>query len=177
MVADLNTNATLRIIIRLLLDMPENAVRPSDQNAPIVKGEEYITVQITAEHAEGTDETEWLDDDALHATEHISGVRLVSASIQYYNGDAYRQLRSLSSRLQSELATQMFSDAGFGFVAVANVTNLTGLLPDEIWQSRAVMRLDFYVAVDDLVRTPLIVTVPITIYPERGEPTYKEVEV
>jgi hypothetical protein len=39
------------------------------------------------------------------------------------------------------------------------------------------MRFDFYVAVDDLVRTPLIVTVPITIYPERGEPTYKEVEV
>ena len=175
---DLATNATLRTIIRELLAMEENAVRPANQNAPIVAGEEYITVQITAEHAEGTDETEWLaDDDALFATEHISGVRLVSVSIQHYNGDSYAQLRKLSSRLQSMVATQMFNDAGFGFVAVASVQDLTHLLPDEIWQSRAVMRFDFYVAVDDLVRTPLIVRVPIAIHPERGEPTYNEVEV
>jgi hypothetical protein len=170
------TNAKLRTIIRLMLEMGENAVRPANQNAPIYKGEEYITVHIVSEHAEGTDETYWEDtDDRLVAIEHLSGVRLTSASIQYYNGDAYERLRVLSSRLQSYFASEMMSDAGFGFVAVSSVQDLTGLLPDEIWQSRAVMRFDFYVEVNDTVRTPLIVTLPLTIYTHDGQQRHSEV--
>ena len=170
------TNATLRTIIRTVLEMGENTVRPAHQNAPICKGEEYITVQITGEHAEGTDETSWEDiEGGLVAIEHLSGVRLTSATIQYYNGDAYERLRVLSTRLQSYIASQMMSDAGFGYVTVSSVQDLTGLLPDEIWQSRAVMRFDFYVEVNDSVRVPLIVKLPLTTYLDNGQQRHSEV--
>ena len=173
---DQKTNAELRRIIRSLLAMEENSVRPAHQNAPIFNGEEYITVQITGEHAEGTDETYWEDTaDGLVAIEHLSGVRLTSATIQYYNGAAYDRLRGLSMRLQSFVASQWMSEAGFGFVTVSSVQDLTGLLPDEIWQSRAVMRFDFYVEVNDSVRTPLIVTLPLTTYLHNGQERHSEV--
>lgn len=161
---DLDTNAALRSIIQSLLAMPDNSVRPSHQNAPITKGEEYATVLITGEAAGGTDEIFWQDiaGETLFANEHLSGTRLVSSTIQYYNGNAYRQLRLLADRLQSAVGTQMLADASMGFVVVSSVQDLTSLLPDEEWQMRAVMRFDFYIAVDDMVKTPLIVGMPIT---------------
>jgi len=159
--ADLDTNAELRAIIKSLLAMGENSVRPSHQNAPIYKGEEYATVLITGEAAEGTDEIAWQDipGETQFANEHLSGTRRVSATIQYYNGNAYRQLRLLADRFQSAIGTQLLEDASMGFV-VSNVQDLTGLLSDEEWQTRAVMRFEFYIAVDDLIRTPLIVKAP-----------------
>jgi hypothetical protein len=161
---ELDINTRLRRVIREALDMGENTVRPAHQNAPIYKGEEYITVQILSEVAEGTDNTEWVDsDERLFADERIYGQRLMSANIQYFNGDAMAQLRRLSGRLQSLMFTQTLSDLGLGFVR-ATTTDLTGLLPDEMWQSRAALRFDFYSVVEELVRTPLIVQVPLTTY-------------
>jgi hypothetical protein len=161
---EVDINARLRQVIRETLAMPDNTVRPAHQNAPIYKGEEYITVQLLSEVAEGTDNTEWVDgNDRLFADERIWGQRLMSANIQYYNGDAMAQLRKLASRLQSHMATQSLEFAGMGFVR-ASVTDLTGLLPDEIWQTRAVLRFDFYATVEDTVHTPLIVQVPLTTY-------------
>lgn len=157
--------------------MGENAVRPANQNAPIYKGEEYAVVQIVSETSEGFDETEMVEvaKETLVANEHISGVRLITATVQYYNGDAYSRLRLLSDRFQSAVGTQMFEDADLGFSAVAGVQDLTGLLADEEWQSRAVLRLNFYVAHEDFVRTPVIVRLPITTFSDDGQTRESEV--
>ena len=163
------TNAALRTIIQSLLGMPDNSVRPSMQNAPITKGEEYITVQIISEVAEGTDETGWqdIDGDTLHANELLSGVRITSANIQHYNGDAITRLRLLMDRFQSALGTSLLEDAGFGYINCVGIQDLTGLLPDSEWQTRATMRFDFYSEHNDSVLTPLIVQLPpITLYPD-----------
>jgi hypothetical protein len=183
---DFVTNAALRSIIQQLLAMPDNSVRPSHQNAPIKKGEEYATVLVTGEVAEGTDEIFWSDvpvvdplmmppAPVLLATENLSGVRLATAQIQYYNGDAFGQLRRLSQRLQSAVGTQLLADAGFAFSRVRGVQDITGLLPDEAWQTRALLQLDFYVEVNDAVETPLIVTVPFTLYSDDGQTRTSEV--
>lgn len=170
MKSDLETNAKLRIIVRTLLEMGENAVRPANQNAPIYKGEEFATVQIISEVAQGTDESRWEDvgEDRRLAIEHLSGVRLVTANIQYYNGDAFHQLRLLGDRLQSAMGTQLLEDFGFGFSVVAALTDLTGLLPDVEWQTRALMRFEFHAEHNDAVYTPLIVKVPVTTHLHNG---------
>ncbi len=157
--------------------MDENAVRPAMQNAPINKGEEYATVQIVSEIAEGWDEYEMtpIEKSALEAAEQMSGIRLVAVQVQYFNGDAYSRLRLLSDRFQTAIATQMFEDAGMGFSFVTGVQDITGLLSDEEWQSRAVMKLDVYVEHEDYVRTPLIVTLPIAIVSEDGQTRESEV--
>lgn len=170
------TNAALRTIFQTLMAMPDNSVRPAMQNAPIVKGEQYITVQIISEVAEGTDETlGWQDIDDLHANELLSGVRLTSANIQYYNGDAISQLRLLMDRLQSAVGTQLLADAGLGYSTCTGPQDLTGLLPDVEWQTRATMRFDFYTEHNDSVPTPLIVTIPISIYSDDGQTRNSEV--
>ena len=174
---DALTNSKLRKIVRDLLDMDENAVRPAMQNAPINKGEEYATVQIVSEIAEGWDETVLtpLEKQELVAAERMSGIRLVSVTIQYFNGDAYSRLRTLSDRFQSAMGTQMFEDADMGFSFVSGVQDITGLLSDEEWQSRGVMKLDVYVEHEDYVRTPLIVTLPIAIASDDGQTRESEV--
>jgi hypothetical protein len=177
-VADLDTNATLRTIIQTLMAMPDNSVRPAHQNAPIYAGEEYITVQIISEVAEGTDETHWqgVEGDDLHAVELLSGVRITSANIQYYNGNAIGQLRLLADRLQSYMGTSYLEGAGLGYIVVASITDLTGLLPDSEWQTRATMRFDFYTEHNDQVVTPLIVQLPpVTTYLNVGLNTESEV--
>lgn len=174
---DTLTNSKLRLIVRELLDMSENAVRPAMQNAPIIKGEEYATVQIVSEIAEGWDDAVMtpLAKSVLVAAERMSGIRLVSVQIQYFNGDAISRLRLLSDRFQSAVGTQMFEDAGMGFSFVSGVQDLTGLLSDEEWQSRAVMKLDVYVEHEDYVRTPLIVQLPIAIASDDGQTRESEV--
>jgi hypothetical protein len=159
---DLGTNAALRTIIQTLLEMPDNSVRPANQNAPMYKGEIYMTVQIISEVGQGTDDSSWqdVDGDDLHAIETMSGVRITSANIQHYNGDAIGQLRLLADRLQSYMGTQYLEDAGFGYIVVASITDLTGLLPDAEYQTRATMRFDFYTEHNDQVVTPLIVQLP-----------------
>jgi len=174
---DALTNSKLRKIVRDLLDMSENAVRPANQNAPIYKGEEYATVQIVSEIAEGWDESEVtaIEKSELQAAERMSGIRRASVTIQYFNGDAYSRLRLLSDRFQSAFATQMFEDAAMGFSFVSGVQDLTGLLSDEEWQSRAAMKLDVYVEHEDYVRTPLIVQLPIDIVSDDGQTRESEV--
>ena len=174
--SDLPTNAKLRTIIRTLMAMPENAVRPSNQNAPIFKGEEYITVQIISEVGQGLDDSSWEDVDQLHAIEHLDGLRITSANIQYYNGNAFDQLRLLTDRLQSALGTGYLSDAGFGYITVASLNDITGLFPDEEWQTRATMRFDFYTEHNDSVLTPLIVQFPLSLYAEDGQTRTSEVK-
>ena len=174
---DLDTNAKLRTIIQTLLEMPDNSVRPANQNAPIYKGEVYMTVQIISEVGQGTDDPGWQDNgEDLYAIQTMSGVRITSANIQHYNGDAIGQLRLLADRLQSYMGTQYLEDAGFGYIVVASITDLTGLLPDAEWQTRATMRFDFYTEHNDQVVTPLIVQLPpVTTYLNVGLNTESEV--
>ena len=146
-------NRRIRQLIRELLAMPENSIRPANQNAPTGNiDEQFATVLVTIIEPTGEDGREYIDQPgpAKQITERVLGQRLVSASVNFYRGDAVTKAMRVPALLSSGLAAEKMQALGLGFVRTKGPRNLTALV-DTLWEERGQIDIDFHIiAIEDV---------------------------
>lgn len=143
---DKELNKRVRQVVRLLLGMPENSVRPANQNAPSgAIDEQYATVLLSTINPTGWDQTELENiDDSLNVNEQIKGQRLCVASVQFFRGDAYNKATRLQALLKSSKAAELMRARALGFVRTSSARNLTNVM-DTLWEDRGQIDFEFHV--------------------------------
>lgn len=158
-------NDKVRRLVRTLLGMPENSIRPSDQNAPTgTTAEQFGTVKIISIRREGFDQILQGDEAApsLNVREVIEGVRDIVASVQFYRGDAFTKACRLPALLQSSASIELMRTLGLGFVGTSEPRNLTTLV-DTNREERGQIDLEFYVVAREAISLPTYGEFPVSI--------------
>lgn len=146
-------NRRVRVLVRTLLDMPTNSVRPADRNAPTGSiDQQFATVRIVMMQATGEDEYRYSNQPANEVEEAVVGMRLMMASINFYRGNAYSQAQHLIAMLSTTKAIQLMQQLGLGLVNTSQARNLT-TFTSTLSEPRGQIDLEFHVISD--VRTNL----------------------
>jgi len=158
-------NRSLRGIIRTLLGMPANSVRPANQNAPTgTMDEQFATVLVTSVGAEGWDDSRHQNEaqPSTNVAESVTGQRRLAASVQFFRGDAYTQACRLRTLLGTSQAIASLQAAGLGFVSASPARNLTGVI-DTYWEERAQIDIELYLIDHEVISTPTYGRFPISV--------------
>lgn len=157
-------NKRVRTLIRTLLGMPANSIRPANQNAPAgAIDEQFATVLIMTIGATGQDER-FLANEAApskNVVELIGGQRKFVASVQFFRGDAYTKAMRLEALLSTSKAVDLMQQLGIGFVDSSPPRNLTGVV-NTLWEERGQIDLTFYVIAAEATSIPTYGTFPIS---------------
>lgn len=159
------TNKKVREIVRTLLNMPENSVRPANQNAPTgTLDTQFATVLISAVSQKGWDDTTGKDEAApsTNVSESAVGLRRFVASVQFFRGDAYTKACRLRTLLGLSNATDKLQAAGLGFIRASPAKNLTTVI-DTYWEERGQIDIEFYLIAAETVSTPTYGRFPISV--------------
>lgn len=150
-------NDRVRTLIRELLSMPANSVRPAEQNeAPAGDiSQQLATVKLTLIEATGQDDFVRTNQSApsTNITESVEGQRLVTASINFYRGDAYTKAARLPAVLSSSTATERMKALGLGLVGTSQARNLTAIV-DTNWEERGQIDVTFHITVAETTSVP-----------------------
>lgn len=142
----------LRLIIQAILGMPENSVRPQD-NQPS-EGDQFAIVQFAESQLMG-----WSG----------SGVGAKQSGTITYNIDfmglnSSKYATQLKIAMQYDYATSELQKIDLGFISVTDPTNLTALEMDQMQRSRVKLTLSFaekYILEPNQTEIPTIESVPI----------------
>lgn len=154
--ADVATiNTKLRGFIREVLAMPENSVRPANQNAPAgPKDEQYATVLVTLVESTGQDDYRLENEpESTNINETVLGQRRLVASIQFFRGDAYTKACRLRTAVARPSSTDKLNALGFGFVKASAARNLTATV-DTYWEERGQIDLEFHLIAQETESVP-----------------------
>ena len=155
--ADLNDiNKIFRTLVRETLGMPENSVRPANQNAPAGKQtDQFATVLITS-----IVDTLWSnnkqEDEAapsLNIEETVMVQYTVTVSVQFFRGDAYTKAQRLGLLLQTSSAIARMQSLGVGLVGASTARNLTATV-DTFWEERGQIDLEFHLVAKESLSLP-----------------------
>jgi hypothetical protein len=139
-------NTKVRELIRTLLAMPVNSVRPANQNAPTgLKTEQFATVLITEIAPTGDYDKRYTNELApsTNVSETSIGQELFACSLQFFRGDALTKANRLYKLIGMSAGAEFMQANGLGLVRVGAVQNLTGLV-DTLWEERSQINLDFH---------------------------------
>jgi len=172
-IADLNRD--IRNLVRVVMGMPENSVRPADQIVP-AGGQtvEFATVKVIAASDAGlasvSNETV-----GNVTTEHVDVHKLATVSVQFFRGSAkdgaglakYTNLAMdraarLVQRLQLSASVELMNSLGLGFLSASTPRNLTAVV-DTSYESRAQVDLVFDFANRESATVPTILSVPVHV--------------
>lgn len=157
-------NRRIRDLVRTLLAMPENSVRPANQNAPTgAIDEQFATVLLTVFEPTGQDELKRQNEAATtNVIETTIGPRRLVASVQFFRGDAYYKAMRLPALLSTSAAIAKMQQHGIGFIKSSPPRNLTALV-DTLWEERGQIDLEFYVVAAESVTIPTYGRFPISV--------------
>lgn len=158
-------NKLIRTFIRETLAMPADSVRPANQTAPTGKQtEQFATVLVTVIDDTGQDDRKLTNDaaPALTVTETLVGQRKLSASVQFFRGDAYTKACKLSTRMSLSSVVDKLNAINLGFVRASPPRNLTALV-DAAWEARAQIDLEFYLMAQEAQSITIYGTFPVTV--------------
>lgn len=158
-------NKLIRTFIRETLAMPADSVRPANQTAPTGKqSEQFATVLVTVIDDTGQDDRKLANDaaPALTVTETLVGQRKLTASVQFFRGDAYTKACKLSSRMSLSSSVDKLNAIGLGFVRASPPRNLTAIV-DAAWEARAQIDLEFYLVAKETQSIATYGTFPVTV--------------
>jgi hypothetical protein len=158
-------NAKVRELVRTLLGMPANSVRPANQNAPTgVLGEQFATVYIGAIADTGMDDFFVTPEAAPsnNVTEVNQGQRLFTASIQFFRGDALAKAHRLHMLMGMSAGIEALHDAGLGFVRAHPARDLTQIV-DTYWEPRGQVDIEFHALAQESASLPTYGAFPIDI--------------
>jgi hypothetical protein len=158
-------NDNIRAIVKAALNLPDNFVRPANQNAPTGKvSEPFATVLITTVDKSGQDSVSQENDlDGVSIDETIVGQRHIVASIQFFRAGAYSLASRLGALLQGSTASGMFQQYGLGFVKVGSALNITGVV-DNVYEERGQIELEFYAISEEQLTIPTYGTFPVSLH-------------
>lgn len=164
---DLTTlNRKIRELIRLTLGMPDDSVRPANQHAPADGTEQFATVQLTMFTPTGWDDVKFkntaltLTEPFMPVLETIHGQRSVTASVQFFRGNAYEQALRLSTLMQSTAAQERMSIIGIGLVRMTDAKDLTAL-NNTRYEPRGQIDLMLHTITSESAQTPTFGTFTI----------------
>lgn len=145
--------------------MPENSVRPANQNAPTgAIDEQFATVLIATFEPVGQDQLMRQNDSSpsTDVIETVIGPRRCMASIQFFRGDAYYKAMRLPALLSTSAAVEKMQQQGIGLIGTSPPRNLTALV-DTLWEERGQIDIEFYVVAAESVSVPTYGSFPISI--------------
>lgn len=148
-----SVNLAWRTMITDLLALPENYVRPANQNAPAEGIEaKFITVLITDVTGSGVQETREDIRGTNDMLYHLCAMRQATAQLQAYGPGAFDLMLKLNALLYGSWSAWNFQQATLGMIAVRGPVDTDAIIPAKLWQRRAVMNVDFYFVIKvDLV--------------------------
>lgn len=175
-------NDSVRALIRELLQLPPNRVRPGNQAAPIPKDGLFATVTLLALAGVGQDATDYynpartaeiaagvasLDAPAAIATpnsvgEIVRGLRLATFSLQVYRAGALTLLTRLRGLCASYRGTELFAARNLGLASVGAVRDLSAVDGPEI-EERAAVDVGLHFVATEIIETPTFGTFPLDI--------------
>lgn len=158
-------NKLFRGFFRELLGMPENSVRPANQNAPAGgKSEQFATVLVTGLEGSVWGSVKLKDEPApsLNVEESVTVQYLVSLSVQFFRGDAYTKAQRLGVLLQLSTAIARMQALGIGLVSVGTARNLTAVV-DTYWEARGQIDLVFHLIARETLSLPTFGTFKIDV--------------
>lgn len=148
-------NAAWRGLITELLQLPENYVRPANQNAPAGGLEDqFMTVLIGSVVGHGGTETRTDIPNSPDLLFTMEAQRRATATIQAFGLGSFDLLLNLNALLEGEWGTWQFQQANIGLVERRGPNDLTTLVPALLWQRRALLAIDFNFIVTAKVTVP-----------------------
>lgn len=172
-------NKRVRKLVREILAMPENSVRPANRNAPASgpKSDQFATVLITPMGGEGWDDQRFEDlpGPAKLVRETVQGLRRFSASVQFFRGDAYTKAERLSILLQASGSVSKMQAVGLGLVRVSSARDLTAVV-DTFYESRGQIDIEFYLVADEKIDILTYGEFPISVSTPNSTTNFEVIE-
>lgn len=161
---DINRN--IRRLLRTVYGITdENFFRPADQKAATgTISQQFGTVRIMAMPSEGVDVLRQENEDlpSLNVLETIEGVRHITASVQFFRGDAYTKAARLPALMRSSAAMDTCRAQGLGFIRCGSPRNLTQEI-DTNFEERGQIDIEFYVIAREEISLPTYGRFPMSI--------------
>lgn len=171
-------NASLREVIRDILQLPSDYVRPANQNAPAGGLEsEFMTVLVNSVTGERGTETHKEIPDSTDLLYTIEGQRKATASVQAFGEGAFDLLLKLNALLDSMWGASQFQQSNLGLVERRGPSDLTTIVPALLWQRRALLEIDFYFIVHAEVRIPYFSSFEWNIHVDQDGEAHCEVTI
>lgn len=168
---DINRN--IRRLLRTVYGITDiDFFRPADQKAATgTITQQFGTVRIMAMPSEGIDAQVQTNEaePSLNVTESVQGVRHITASVQFFRGDAYTKAARLPALMRSSLAMDTCRAQGLGFIRCGSPRNLTQEI-DTNFEERGQIDIEFYVIASETVSLPTYGRFPISIDPATEKP-------
>lgn len=161
----MSVDADIRGLIRTVLGMPPDSVRPTNRNAPTGTSTDiFATVLINEDGAIGWDSSTTADDAAPAGTvtETVRGVRKLTATVQFFRPGANGLARRLAGRLQSVAAIELMQAAGLGLTHAGPVKDISSVV-DTYWEDRAWMVLEFTATAVETATIDTYNVFPVTV--------------
>lgn len=156
-------NTKVRELVRTVLAMPANSVRPANQNAPTgTMDQQFATVLITVINPTGWDESRAVNEagPSTNITESVVGQRHFVASVQFFRSDAYSQACKLRTLMTLSSSVEKMQALGLAFVRASAAKNLTTVV-DTYWEERGQVDLEFHCVGLEAVSAPTYGDFPI----------------
>lgn len=148
----------VRTLVRTVMGMPDNSVRPANQAAP-VGGQvaQFATVQLVSSSEVGWANAGQVDNNDGTSVASVDQLESVVASVNFFRGadvaadpaglakagsSAVTMARRLGQRLQLPSSAALMNDLGLGLLSVGEVRDLSSLV-DANWESRGQVDLTF----------------------------------
>lgn len=174
-------NKKVRTLLRELLGMPANTIRPANQNAPTGDdGDQFGTVLLTVISPTGQDDLQRVNEggESLNVTETTIGQRAVMASVNIYRGDAFSKASRLPALLGKSYAIERMQALGLGLVGTSQPRNLSAVV-NTLWEERGQIDITFHVidSETDSVQTYGTFPVEVSTADANGDTTTQAFEV
>lgn len=170
-------NATRVIcgLVRVVMGMPANSVRPADQIMPTGgQIKEFATVKVVSARDAGRPETSEVDAGPLDVDENVDALKVIVASIQFfkspaadavgiarYSTAAFDRAARLRQRLQMAASIELMTGAGLGLLDVGQARNLATVV-DGTYESRGQLDVTFNFAHRETAEVKAILSVPLS---------------
>lgn len=157
-------NRRIRQLLRTVLGLSENYVRPANQNAPTGSMDDpFATVLIVDYSPTGWDSKREADgtlpDDIIETQE---GQRLIMASVQFFRANAMTLAQRLPAALQTSAAIGLMRELGLGLVHLSSARDLAAVV-NTLYEERAQLDIQFHLVAQEAVTLPTYGTFPISI--------------
>lgn len=166
-----NINRSLRGLIRELLLMPANSIRPANPKSSGAPAEDlalFGTVLLSTFGPTGWADSRFENTPTTESTpmkpvkETVIGQQKISASVQFFGEGAYTQAIKLGNLFQTSPAIERMANLGLGFVRVTPAKNLTALSATE-WEERGQVEVEFNAIVSESISTPSFGSFPVEV--------------
>lgn len=169
-------NKVIRTLIRTVLSLPANYVRPANQtNSPAGGPDEpFATVYLASSKPLGKALRTQMPDPQipLNLLETVTSVYHVVSSVQFFRENATTLARQLKSAIESSGATDYMRAQNIGHIRTGLIMDVTNVV-DTFYEERAKVDLEFYITVVAVASLATFGKFPITVKINNSSSTFE----